>query len=76
MTYKISVFKDREHQGSWDGRYWSWWINFLESCRLVDRGDKLLDDSLAEWNCKNIDTSDYIEFRSEADAILFLLKFS
>jgi hypothetical protein len=76
MTYKISVFKDRLHEGSWDGRYMPWWIKFLESHRLVDSGDKLLTKPLAEWNCKNIAESEYIEFSSEADATLFLLRFS
>jgi hypothetical protein len=76
VTYKISVFKDREHEGNWDGRYMPWWINFLQSNRLVDLGDKLLTEPLAKWNGKNILESDYIEFKSEADATLFLLRFS
>ena len=76
MTYKISVFKDRENEGSWEDRYMPWWINFLQSHRLIDCGDKLLTKPLAKWNCKNLAGSDYIEFSSEADATFFLLRFS
>ena len=75
MTYKISVFKDKD-KGSWEDRYMPWWINFLQSNRLVDIGDKLLTKPLANWNCRNIAGSDYIEFTSESDATLFLLRFS
>ena len=76
MTYKISVFKDREATGAWTARYTPWWVNFLESYNLLEREDDQFDDLLAEWNCKNIDLSDYIEFSSEADATFFLLRFS
>jgi hypothetical protein len=75
MTYKISVFKDKD-KDSWEDRYMPWWINFLKSNRLVDLGDNLLTKPLANWNCKNIAGSDYIEFSSEADATMFLLRFS
>ena len=76
MTYKISVFKDGETLGGWKKRYQPWWINFLDACSLVDCGDESLDNSLQEWNCRNIAESVYIEFTSDADAAFFLLRFS
>jgi hypothetical protein len=75
MTYKISVFKDRQGRDGWKERYMPWWINFLEAYNLIQLGDDRLNDSLAEWNCKNLAGSDYIEFTSEADSTLFLLRF-
>jgi hypothetical protein len=69
MTYKISVYESPK-------LLMPWWINFLKSYELFNRADKPIDKPLAKWNGKNILESDYIEFKSEADAILFLLRFS
>lgn len=35
-----------------------------------------IDDALEPWHCKNIANTPYIEFRSENDAMLFLLRWS
>ena len=69
MTYKISVYQS-------DNLLMPWWVNFLKSYELLNRADKPIDKPLAKWHGKNILESDYIGFASEADAILFLLRFS
>jgi len=71
MTYKISVYNNRNRD-----LLMPWWINFLNSYGLLNRGHKNIDKPLAKWNGKNILESDYIEFKSEADAIMFLLRFA
>jgi len=69
MTYRISVYQS-------DKLLMPWWINFLKTYGLLNRSENPINKPLAKWNGKDIPNSHYIEFASEADATLFLLRFS
>lgn len=63
--YKVAVYIPNKG-------FHPWWHNFLEICSE----DGSLDDDLAPYNGKDIPSSDYVEFDSEEDFIIFKLKFS
>jgi hypothetical protein len=53
----------------------AWWIKFMQDCGFLD-SEKSIDFYLAPFNGRNINDSDYIEFKTEADLMVFVLKYA
>lgn len=68
MAYRVNVVT----QKVWADAY----QNLVNECWISDSPVVNMGDALAECYCTNITDSPYIEFRSEKDAMLFLLRCS
>ena len=51
-----------------------WFLNPTDKSDWRIEGN--IDEALRIWHCKNVANSPYLEFRSEKDAMLFLLRWS
>lgn len=54
----------------------SFWDKFMNECGFLDDDDNGIDYYLEPYRAKNVVNEPYIEFETEADATLFLLKWS
>lgn len=73
MTYRMQVVQDDitdESDHSYD-----WFNTFLHECGYIDHNAPL-DDYLAEWGGKNVFMSKFIEFETEEQAMIFLLRWA
>ena len=67
MTYQANVLNDP--------KWYAVWQNFLNG-RWVFDSSKSLNQVLEEWNATDMPGTDYVNFRSEYDAVIFLITWS
>lgn len=71
MTYRISVCNLATEN------HYPWFANFLAKSGYIDEWPSCsLDKYLKPWNCRDVRNSAYLDFDSEKDAVLFILKWS
>lgn len=69
MSYRLLVERPNGIQiGFWD--------KFMNGCGFLEDREKTIDFYLAPYRAKNVFGEPYIEFETEADATLFVLKWS
>jgi len=72
---RISVYEDGGASLEFNG----WWDNFVDYYEGL--GHKMVDNDiisklLLEWRAINIEKTEYIDFTSEQDLMLFMLRWS
>ena len=67
-TGTADFYSDREQQ--------SWWANFTHSWWPKRADGNTIDDELKQYNGYDVYQTEYIEFDTEADFLVFKLKFS
>lgn len=73
---RISVYD--ESQGD-VLEFTQWWYNFTEHYEELDydmNANYDITKTLLEWNALNVEQTEFIDFPSEEDATLFLLRWS
>lgn len=53
-----------------------YWESFMEKSGFLDCDDYPIDHYLEPYRAKNVPNTPYIEFETEADATMFILKWS
>jgi hypothetical protein len=71
MTYRVDVINDGDADGT--PRFLPCFFNFVDSVGGLS-GPWIKE--LRQHNCRNVSGTDYIEFESEEDYIIFKLRFS
>jgi hypothetical protein len=69
MTYRLLVEQPKHFS-------LDFWENFMEKSGFLGQKMYNIDHYLKPWHAKNIKNEPYIEFESEEDATLFLLRWS
>lgn len=67
MTYRANVLDDP--------KWYSAWQQFLNKQWMFERA-KRLDEVLDKWHAVDVPGTDFISFRSEYDAMIFLITWS
>ncbi len=75
MAHKVAVITESEI----DSGIQIWWKNFLKSCPYKHPGksaQRSWPEELAKYNGQDLPSSVYIEFSSEEDFLMFVLRFT
>ena len=55
--------------------YFLAWNNFVDTVMWSHDYDGVFNNELAKFNARNIESTEFIEFNTEEDALAFVLKF-
>ena len=75
MTYRVNVCEHPTWIKAFEKFADAVWFFMPETTNEFRiRGD--INEALSDWHCKSITNTPFIEFRSEKDAIIFLLRWT